>query len=106
MNFCCDTMQRYIDEHNLFYDPSIREVMFYIKSNDKTGYQPEYYKSPCIYCPYCGAKMPNQLNVDENGNSPYADALEEAVGKEYCDITEDEIPEEFKSDAWWKKRGL
>jgi hypothetical protein len=75
-------------------------VTFFIKSNDKGGYQPEYYRSPCIYCPYCGAEMPKIFD-DE-----YYDALEEAVGKEFCDIKEEEIPEEFKSDEWWKKRGL
>jgi hypothetical protein len=100
MKFCCDTMQRYVDEHNLFYDESIREVTFYIKSNDKTGYQPEYYRSPCIYCPYCGAKQPQSLEFERD------DALEEALGKDYNDIEDDEIPEEFKSDKWWKKRHL
>lgn len=58
---------------------------------------------PCsrifAYCPNCGAKLP--AYIDE-----YSDALEEAVGKEYCDITEDEIPEEFKTDEWWRKRGI
>ena len=38
--------------------------------------------------------------------SDAADALEEALGKEFCDISEDEIPEEFKTDEWWRKRGL
>ena len=57
------------------------------------------------YCPYCGMKLPNLL-CNENGDDPYSDALEEALGKDYCDITEDEIPEEFKTDEWWKKRGL
>ena len=107
MKFCCDTMQRYVDEHNLVYEPQFRRVTFYIKSNDTTGYQPEYYRSACFYCPYCGAQMPKNLAaVDESGSDPYSDALEEAVGKEFCDITEDEIPEEFKTDEWWKKRGL
>ena len=46
------------------------------------------------------------MAIDENGDDPYSDALEEALGKEFCDITEDEIPEEFKTDEWWKKRGL
>ena len=100
MKFCCDTMQRYIDEHNLEYKPETRMVTFYIKSNDKTGYQPEYYGSPCIYCPYCGSKQPSFLD-EERYN-----AIEETLGKEWCDITEDEIPEEFKTDEWWKKRGL
>lgn len=100
MKFCCDTMQRYVNEHNLVYEPELRLVTFYIKSNDKSGYQPEYYRSPCIYCPYCGKKQPKDLT------SLRDDELEKAVGKEFCDITEDEIPEEFKSDEWWKKRGL
>ena len=107
MEFCCEIMQRYVDEKNLCYEPQFRMVTFYIKSNDNGGYQPEYYRSPCAYCPYCGAKMPKILyGIDENGNDLYADALEETLGKEYCDITEDEIPEEFKTDEWWRKRGL
>ena len=100
MKFCCELMQRYVDEKNLLYEARFRRVTFYIKSNDKTGYQPEYYRSPCVYCPYCGNKMDNSLTEE------YCDALEEALGKDYCDITEDEIPEEFKTDEWWKKRGL
>ena len=100
MKCCCDTMQKYIDEHNLEYDPVIREITFYIKSNDMTGNQPEYYGSPCIYCPYCGTKQAPSLIFERD------DAIEEAVGKDLCDITEDEIPEEFKTDEWWKKRGL
>ena len=100
MQFCCDTMQRYVDEHNLVYDPVIREVTFYIKSNDETGFQPEYYRSPCAFCPYCGTKLPKSLLFERD------DELEKVLDKESCDITEDEIPEEFKSDEWWKKRGL
>ena len=57
------------------------------------------------YCMYCGAELPD-LRSSKDGSDPYRDALEEAVGKEYCDITEDEIPKEFKTDEWWKKRGL
>lgn len=36
----------------------------------------------------------------------YEDSLEKAVGKDCCDIAEEEIPEEFKTDEWWIKRGL
>lgn len=100
MKFCCDIMQRYVDEHNLVYEPELRRVTFYIKSNDISGDQPEYYRSPCNYCPYCGAKQPEILSL------LIYDEIEKAVGKEWCDITEDEIPEEFKTDEWWKKRGL
>ena len=100
MKFCCDTMQRYVDEHNLVYEPELRRITFYIKSNDTSGYQPEYYRSPCIYCPYCGTKQPESLIFIRDAE------IEKAVGKDFCDITEDEIPEEFKTDEWWKKRRL
>ena len=44
--------------------------------------------------------MPKLLYIE------HGDELEKAVGKSLCDITDDEIPEEFKTDEWWKKRGL
>lgn len=96
-------MQRYVEEHNLVYDSIRREITFFIKSNDTSGYQPEYYRSPCIYCPYCGTKLPASL---DGAKDEYRNELEKAVGKEYCDIKPEDIPEEFKSDEWWKKRGL
>ena len=97
---CCDIMHRYVVEHNLEYDPVRRIVYFFIRSNEPPELQPEYYGSPCIFCPYCGTKIPKMLSLE------YLDELEIAVGKDYCDITDDEVPEEFKTDEWWIKRGL
>lgn len=57
------------------------------------------YSRVFAYCPNCGAKLPDY-------STEYDEALEEALGKEYCDITEDEIPEEFKTDEWWRKREI
>ena len=71
---------------------------FYWSVNSRT----ETYQQAFGFCPYCGERLPNLLSC-EGG---YHDTLAAAVGKDYCDITEDEIPEEFKSDEWWKKRGL
>lgn len=51
------------------------------------------------YCPNCGAKLPNYLD-------DYDDELEKVTGKSLSIITEEEIPEEFKSDEWWRKRGI
>lgn len=105
--FCCDALQRCIDDEQMIYDRITRSVEFYINDKIWTGYDDFSAKKICRYCPFCGTKLPKSLyGIDENGNDPYADALEEAVGKEYCDITKDEIPEEFKTDEWWKKRGL
>ena len=39
------------------------------------------------YCPFCGKKLLANLYYE------YEEYLEKAVGKDFCDITEDEIPE-------------
>lgn len=73
----------------------------------KRDYEDSYGLHHLGYCPYCGTKLPiNRLSIYEYGESIYFAEIEKAVGKEFCDITEDEIPEEFKTDEWWKKRGL
>lgn len=60
-----------------------------------------YYQDHRIfaYCPNCGTKLPDY-------SEEYCDALEDALGKDYCDIEEKEIPNEFKSDEWWKNRKI
>jgi hypothetical protein len=48
------------------------------------------------FCPWCGTKLPESKQVlrvetmESSGHSPF----------------DDEIPEEFQTDEWWKKRGL
>jgi hypothetical protein len=48
-----------------------------------------------VYCPFCGKKLPKDL-VDE-----HFDAVRDNTGKPL-----DPLPEEFKTDEWWRKRGL
>ena len=49
------------------------------------------------YCPWCAAKLPTDL----------MDARDDELGKLGFKIPyDDSIPEEFKTDEWWKKRGL
>lgn len=54
------------------------------------------------YCPFCGLKLPSSL-VQE-----YMNILEKEYGIEnpYDEVVMENVPEEFKSDEWWKKRGL
>lgn len=100
---CCEEMCRSIAQGEFEFYPQYRGVCYYIHTKQDDSYGQRFFG----YCPYCGKRMPKLLyGIDENGNRPYDDALEEAVGKEFCDITEDEIPEEFKTDEWWKRRGL
>ena len=99
---CCKELKRSIMYREFQIYPQYRGVCcYYYRENDN-----EYGQYFLRYCPFCGAKMPKLLYIDENGDDIYIKAIEEALGKEFCDITEDEIPEEFKTDEWWKKRGL
>ena len=54
------------------------------------------------YCPWCGKKLPKNLS----------DKWFEILDLDYkieCPLDDEEqhkIPPEFKTDEWWKKRGL
>ena len=103
MKYCCMDLETSVDRKEIVYLPVTGCVWFYFKKDYEEGYG--LYRLG--FCPFCGEELPkNRQAVDENGDDPYTDALEEALGKEWCDITPEEIPEEFKTDEWWKKRGL
>lgn len=55
-----------------------------------------------IFCPWCGKKLPELLN-EEYFRILYDELLLEP---ELNVIETPGLPEEFKSDAWWRKRGL
>lgn len=55
------------------------------------------------FCPWCGIELPTILRSD------FFDTLEKEFGIEtnIAECKEDKrIPSEFKTDEWWKKRGL
>jgi hypothetical protein len=66
----------------------------------------DLYYSPAVqmirFCPWCGTKLPKRLGQE------YLKILKEVYNVEpELDIQNDpNVPEEFKSDLWWKKRGL
>lgn len=57
------------------------------------------YSRVFAFCPNCGTKLPDF-------SEEYDDELEKITGKNLSNITDEEIPEEFKTDEWWKKRGI
>ncbi len=60
------------------------------------------YKScviPFYYCLWCGKKLPSLLKEE------FYAVLNNEYGMDGYDY-ESELPEEMKSDEWWKKRGL
>ncbi len=84
---CCNLMTEFISDTRvpISYSPKFRE--YYIPLGGSHAIQ-------CIiFCPWCGARLPKDLR-DE-----YFDIIE----KEY---EAKNLPEEFKCNIWWKKRGL
>ena len=101
LKHCCDIMNAYAEKINnrdlIDYMPEIRSYSFLLHRNGKDiGLQHDFW-----YCPWCGTELPESLSFK------IGDVLEEEYGiteKDWDD--ESKIPEEFKSDEWWKKRGL
>jgi hypothetical protein len=82
----------------LVYKPEIRAYGYYLDR-----------EIPVIqfisYCPFCGAKLPEDLDEE------YWDTIISEFGPEYYHTHENynpnrSLPQEFQTDEWWKKRGL
>lgn len=53
------------------------------------------------FCPWCGAKLPKSLGKE------WCQLIKEEFGIEDIFKEEwDKLPQEFKTDEWWRKRGL
>ena len=96
MQFCCKEMSVLISDSRepIKYNKVFRE--YYIKSFRK------YNIIAFEYCPWCGTKLTKALRNE------FFDTLENEYHIE-TDIGEyknEVLPEEFKTDEWWKKRGL
>ena len=99
MNFCCKDLKYFLEDkkHIFKYNKKFRE--YYL--ND-TKYS-QYSIITLSYCPFCGNTLPTNLRNE------FFDALEREYGLEVSlgDLQDSSlIPEEFKTDEWWKKRGL
>ena len=94
--YCCVFMSKFLKDSRvgIYYDPTIRLYTIFIPTSG--SYQGIY------NCPWCGHKLPYNL----------IDTYEETLKREYNidDLysrdQEKLIPEEFKTDEWWKNRNL
>jgi len=94
---CCHTMDYGTTDITvpLQYIPVLREYRLQNTEKPYTSYI-------ITYCPWCGTQLPKSLRATwfatlktEYGLKPHIDMLYSP-----------ELPEEFKSDAWWKKRNI
>jgi hypothetical protein len=92
--FCCPALkvtceeEKYTDSGRFIcYDRAIRTFLI------------GHHVIPC--CPYCGVKFPKELGLE------WIHLVDEQFGDEYLRPPKMyELPEEFQTDEWWKKRGL
>ena len=98
MKHCCDNMTWYASHKNdiIQYEPFDRSYRFLIPTDpcgDRQSFE---------YCPWCATKLPEELGEE------WGEALEKELGIEdpFIDPGYENLPEEFRTDAWWKKRGL
>ena len=93
---CCQLMDKFIDDSRvgISYSKVFREYYIDLLS--------ELPKQCVFYCPFCGHKLPQGLR-DE-----YFEILEKEydIDNYWDEEQEKNIPEEFKTDEWWKKRGF
>jgi hypothetical protein len=102
MNECLDP-ECNIDELSLIeYSPDIRQYAFVIRYKDK-----DYtLVQQLLHCPWCGAKLPEKLShkMEEVLEAEYGITAKDWDSPKWNDDTD--LPEEFKTDEWWKKRRL
>lgn len=93
---CCKLMDTFLEDKRipLQYNPITREYSIPLKGSSAIQL--------IFYCPWCGKKLPKDLGEE------FFEILEKKYGIESnLDILKNpNLPQEFKSDEWWKKRGL
>ena len=99
LEFCCNNMEAYATEKNSLvdYEPRYRSYSFYVYNH------PHGTRQEMWFCPWCGANLPENLS----------DKWDKILSEEYnlekptwLPANSKKIPPEFKTDAWWKSRGL
>lgn len=100
---CCDGMKRLVEDQEspLIYKPVWRSYslvsvpLAYREGNEVCiGFD-------IAYCPRCATVLPKDLAEE------WSDIVEEQFGiTGSLDERIKDLPQEFKTDEWWKKRGL
>ena len=96
IDHCCQMMTRGVNDQRIFinYVPRLRVYAINVTTSRVT-------LQLMFHCPWCGYKLPKNLRKE------YRYILEKEYNLDCFDEEQKKrIPEEFKSDEWWKKRGL
>jgi len=105
MKHCCNKMEKRLinladfetKNHSIIYDSSWRIYAINYKvpggRDDKA--------IDIFYCPWCGTKLPLELNNKWFETLEVECSITDPSGDEY-----DKVPSEFRTDEWWRKRNL
>jgi hypothetical protein len=95
---CCSAISANLEDYRvpIDFDPIFRSYFIPFMWPDR--------QATCLsFCPWCGIKFSKSLE----------DEFEEIVAKEYGLkgnalelLLHNDLPEEFKDESWWQKRGL
>ncbi len=93
---CCEKMKFHLDEQDIYldYNPVFREYFIDLRRS--------LHAIQCIwFCPWCGKSLPSDIRRE------WFDIMEKEYGLEDPRGEQEHlVPEEFKSDEWWKKLDL
>jgi hypothetical protein len=97
VKYCCDDMEDSVEGKHISYTSEVREYLIRLPSDNLFRVDSVTFK----YCPWCATALPKSLEQE------WGEILENEYGiKEPIWDDADKVPEEFKTDEWWKKRGL
>ena len=91
--YCCQLMEKFTVDYRVGIDYYSVYREYYLDTTSLL-------KQTINYCPFCGSKLPKGLSEE------YFNILEKNYKIYNIEENEKNIPREFKSDQWWKKRNL
>lgn len=98
MEHCCEAMDQALQ------DP--RVVLIY-RPYERGYYLPRKYEGALdglVYCFWCGVKLPD--NLYDLWFDLVFNQLKVPLSDDYPALETPGLPDEFKTDEWWKERGL
>jgi hypothetical protein len=107
MKFCCENMEIKALESKTSTELSWKSIEFDIVTRSFAiyFYMMDISTLVIAHCPFCGAKLPNHL-IDERWNTILDELGPEYLPDDDGNPPKKELPPEFQTDEWWKKRGL
>ena len=94
MKHCCKYMESNINDSSSHTKYNKIKRCYYIERKNKNTV------NAIFFCPWCASELPKDLILE------YDTIASKAYGEDIDLVSKNKIPQEFKSDEWWKKRGL